>query len=427
VRRFFAFLLGNWPLKLGAVALATVLYGGVVLSQNTRTWPGQVAIDVLNPPQNAAVLNFLGYVKDIQFQAPLDVASRLTNGSFHASVDLAGIAPQPNGPPIEVPVTLTAVDASVSIVDFGPKVVRVTLDPVITQTRPVTVDRGLVPTSLTLGPPQVEPQNVTLTGASSRVTSVRTVVARVTIDASGLNVDQQVDLLALDGNGAQVSGVQIDPGRVRVRIEVSHDSATVQLPVRVQFIGDPAAGHQVATVSVVPIVVSVGGEAAVVARLAGIATLPIDLAGRDAPFSVDIPLDVPPDVTIEGSTSVHVQVEIEVSEVSRAFETGVEIRGARPDFLYTLGRPSVLVTLAGPATTLDQLSASDLHALLQVASLTPGNHEVRAEVESRAGTTVVSVSPEDVLVEVSEAPRVTPEPSAAPTPAASEPAATVTP
>ena len=44
MRRFFSFLVGNWPLKLGAIALATVLYGGVVISENVRTWGGQVPI-----------------------------------------------------------------------------------------------------------------------------------------------------------------------------------------------------------------------------------------------------------------------------------------------------------------------------------------------------------------------------------------------
>jgi YbbR domain-containing protein len=421
VRRLLAFLLGNWPLKLGAVALATVLYGGVVLSQNTRTWPGQVAIDVLNPPQNAAVLNFLGYVTDIEFRAPLDVASRLTSGSFHASVNLANVVPVPNGPPVEVPVIVSAVDASVVIVDYSPKMVNVTLDPVITQTRPVTVDRGQVPLSLNIGPPQVEPANVTLTGASSRVTSVRTVVARVTIDASGLNVDQEVDLQPLDGNGARVSGIQIDPARVRVRINVSHDSATVQLPVRVQLVGSPATSHQVSSVSVDPIVVSVSGESAVVKRLGGIATLPIDLAGRDASFSVDVLLDVPADVTVEGSTTVRVQVGIDVSQVSRTFDVGLEIRGARGDLLYTLGRPSVQVVVAGPATLVDGITPADLHAILQVAALPAGSQQVRVEVQVPAGTTLVSVAPTDVSVDVVAAPIVTPEPTPSPAPTTSPP------
>jgi YbbR domain-containing protein len=249
------------------------------------------------------------------------------------------------------------------------------------------------------------------------------VVARVTIDASGLNVDQEVDLQPLDGNGARVSGIQIDPARVRVRINVSHDSATVQLPVRVQLVGSPATSHQVSSVSVDPIVVSVSGESAVVKRLGGIATLPIDLAGRDASFSVDVLLDVPADVTVEGSTTVRVQVGIDVSQVSRTFDVGLEIRGARGDLLYTLGRPSVQVVVAGPATLVDGITPADLHAILQVAALPAGSQQVRVEVQVPAGTTLVSAAPTDVGVEVVAAPIVTPEPTPSPAPTPSAPPA----
>ena len=45
VRLVLAFILRNWPLKLGAVFLATVLYAGLVLAQNTRTFPARVPIE----------------------------------------------------------------------------------------------------------------------------------------------------------------------------------------------------------------------------------------------------------------------------------------------------------------------------------------------------------------------------------------------
>ena len=49
MRRALDFLLRNWPLKLGAILLATVLYSGLVLAQNVRTWTGQVPVD-FDPP-----------------------------------------------------------------------------------------------------------------------------------------------------------------------------------------------------------------------------------------------------------------------------------------------------------------------------------------------------------------------------------------
>ncbi len=62
VRRLLDFVLRNWPLKLAAIGLATVLYAGVTLSGNERTWPGAVPIEVLDPPPGAAVLDLPGSV-----------------------------------------------------------------------------------------------------------------------------------------------------------------------------------------------------------------------------------------------------------------------------------------------------------------------------------------------------------------------------
>ena len=36
--RAIGFVVHNWPLKLAAIGLATLLYGGLVVSQNTETF-----------------------------------------------------------------------------------------------------------------------------------------------------------------------------------------------------------------------------------------------------------------------------------------------------------------------------------------------------------------------------------------------------
>ena len=79
-------------------------------------------------------------------------------------------------------------------------------------------------------------------GASSRVAAVQAVVARVAIDASGLNVDQDVDLEAVDETGAPVPGVEIIPQRVHVRIDVARELAYATLPVVPVLTGEPGAG-----------------------------------------------------------------------------------------------------------------------------------------------------------------------------------------
>ena len=45
VRRGVRFVVHNWPLKLAAIALATLLYAGLVASQDSSTFPGPVTVD----------------------------------------------------------------------------------------------------------------------------------------------------------------------------------------------------------------------------------------------------------------------------------------------------------------------------------------------------------------------------------------------
>ena len=44
MRRALELVVRNWPLKLAAIVLATLLYAGLVLSQNAQVWPGSVPI-----------------------------------------------------------------------------------------------------------------------------------------------------------------------------------------------------------------------------------------------------------------------------------------------------------------------------------------------------------------------------------------------
>ena len=98
----------NWPLKLAAIALATVLYAGLALSQNARVWPGRVPIETVNQPTGAFLLENLGDVTTIRYYAPADVAARISSGDFQALVDLSSVTPAPGGAPVSVPVQVIA-------------------------------------------------------------------------------------------------------------------------------------------------------------------------------------------------------------------------------------------------------------------------------------------------------------------------------
>ena len=85
-----AWLLRNWALKLGALALAMVLYTGLVFSGSftERTFPG-VPVATLNQPDGTYVLTQqLGSV-DIRYRIAADATGGVTAESFAVTIDLA--------------------------------------------------------------------------------------------------------------------------------------------------------------------------------------------------------------------------------------------------------------------------------------------------------------------------------------------------
>jgi YbbR domain-containing protein len=309
VRRVTNFLRRNWPLRLGAILLATVLYTGLVLGQNVREWKGEVPIERIRQPADVTLISEIPPVTVIRYRAPIDVL--LSPNLFAANVDLSGVAPVSGGPPIAVPVTLVSLDQRVQIVDFQPRQVQVQLDPVTERTLPVTVDLGTVPDGVTVGSPQVEPGAVTLRGASTRVELVSQVVARVSVDAAALNVDRDVELVAVDGNGNPVPGVDIDPQRARVRVAVARELANRTLPVVPVLTGAPAAGYRIVAISVEPLIVTLSGEAATIGALEGAFTESISVEGRTTDLEAVVNLDLPAGVSVIGTQQVRVVLTID--------------------------------------------------------------------------------------------------------------------
>ena len=92
VERAVRFVVHNWPLKLAAIALATLLYAGLVASQDSSVFPGPVPVSAINKPPGTVVTNELRDLDQIRYIAPLEVG-RLLADDFEATVDLSNVEP----------------------------------------------------------------------------------------------------------------------------------------------------------------------------------------------------------------------------------------------------------------------------------------------------------------------------------------------
>jgi YbbR domain-containing protein len=417
MRAAIAFVFRNWPLKLAAILVATALYAGIVVSQNARTWPGLVPIEPLNQPANAFILDALPDVTAIRYLAPVDAANRLSSSSFTATVDLGSVDARTGAPFVSAPVIVTATDPRVQVVDYSPQRVQIRIDPLVDATVPVVVDRGTLPSGLSASDPVVTPPEVTVTGPRTQVDQVVSAAARVRIQPAGLDVNEDVDLVALDGRGEPVSQVDLSPSSVHVQIAVASSSTTRTVPITPVVAGDPAPGYEVVSATADPPLVTVQGDAKALSGLTAISTRPVSVAGAQGDVVRAVALAPPQGVTLGATTRATVTVHLRPIVGTRSLSAGIELTGARGDSTYQLSVDSVSVTLGGPLTTLDAMDAAAFTTSVDVSALAEGSHVVPVIVTPPAGLAVVATDPAQVTVTVTvhlPSPEPTPSPSVVP-------------
>jgi YbbR domain-containing protein len=414
--RILRFILRNLPLKIGAVLLAVILYVAMVALQSTQQWPGTIPIEPVNQPADTYLIDAqnLPGVADIRYIAPPDVP--ISQSFFHATVDLASAKVSETGSSL-LRVQLVADDKRIQIISFTPQQISVKLEPIQQKQVNVQVDTGTVPAGLQPGTPVLSTSSVVVTGAASIVSRVAYAQARVPIDASGLDVNMNVDLVARDAAGATVDSVTFNPRQVHVQMLVGSQVRSETVPVNPVITDSPASGYYITSIDVTPSVVLVRGQADALALLNGKAnTKAISIAGATGDVSVSVALDLPANVTSDTTGPIAIVIHLRSPDSTRSVTVGVVLAGARSDRIYALSTPSVVVTLGGATAALNAFDTSALVASASIGSLDVGTHTVTLTITVPPGIKVVAISPGLVIVSVVAPPSPSPSPSPSPVP-----------
>jgi YbbR domain-containing protein len=412
VKRVFRRLFHNWPLKLAAIVLATMLYAGFVLSQSVQEYTGGVQIKALNIPTTASLGTNLPQVTRIRYVAVGNASARASADSFQATVDLADV--DPTGGPTFVPVRVQSVDPRFTVVDYEPRTISVSLDPIKTRTGiPVNVIQGVAPENLTVRPAVVTPSTVSIRGPASIVDRVTEVQANVNVEPSGLDVDRDVDLIPVDALGDRVTPVDVEPATAHIRIEVFNVLRSRPLAVAPKLSGVPAPGYEVTAITVDPLSVSVEGEADQLEGLLQADTEPVFITGATSDVVQDVGLALPEGVLpVGGDVTVRVTVTIKPIASTRTYDAAVVLAAPNPALEYRLSFTHALATLGGALTDLDRLDGASFVVVAQVGSLGPGSHNVTLSANPPVGLSIVRIEPVSVTVTIT--PLASPSPSASP-------------
>jgi YbbR domain-containing protein len=406
-----AWLVRNWALKLAALALATILYTGLVFSGSfTEQTLAGAAIRALAQPQGTFLLGQQLGTVDIHYRIASNAPARVTEGSFAVTVDLKAYDLSQAPEQQSLPVRVRPVIEGVTVLSYEPRTVSVALDRLEEAKVRTAVDYGEVPAGLEISTPQLSDAEVTATGPESLLHRVDRALATVRIDASGIDCCGQVDLVPVDIDGQRVESVDLNPSTVRVQIDVSTVETSRTVPIRPLLTGAPAAGFEVGTVTADPSVVTLRGAPEVLAAIGEVLTEPISLSFSDTTLHATGTLVVPDGARLADPADAEPTIVVEIRETiaTRTLLLGLVCSGAPAGSACLPQIGQVAVIVRGTASALNGLDPADLTPLLDVTGLGPGDHLVQPKLTLPSGVTQVSISPISVTVTI--VPPATPAP-----------------
>ena len=295
---------------------------------------------------------------------------------------------------------MISIDDRITVVGVQPSAVTVDLDRLDHKMVDVVVDHGPTPSGLELGEDTVVPARVEVSGPASVLERVVGARASVIIQPSGIDVDQDIDLVAIDELGDAVGQVDVEPSAAHLTIPVFSNRETRTLPINPVVSGDPAAGFEIAGVTVDPPVVLVEGDADQLAQLLRVDTAQIPMTGVSSDLTTEVALALPTGVLAVGQDKITVTVTLRPVTATRTFSAGVRLIGAGRGLSYAVDADRVLVTIGGSVADLDRLSGTALVVDLDVTGLQPGTETVPATMDLPTGATLVSASPSGIGVTI---------------------------
>jgi YbbR domain-containing protein len=225
------------------------------------------------------------------------------------------------------------------------------------------------------------------------------------VNLAGQRVDVVEDRVRLEPRDARdggISRVALAPETARVTVRLEQREYSLPFAVNPRVTGQPAAGYNVAGISVDPRLVTVTGpleQLQSIDAVRGLETEEISISdARDDVLSA-VEIELPDGVRIDGGPTVNVIIDIAPAQGVYTFRVIPDIRNADAGLLITPAG-SIAITLSGDVPALDNLTAESIDASVDAADLGEGLHALPVSVAAPPGTAIVSIDPPELGVAI---------------------------
>jgi YbbR domain-containing protein len=411
---FFRSLGRNIPTLLTAFLLAVAIWVLAVISTDPsqeQPLKNPVPITIVSQDSTLAITNTLPSTTSVVLKAPKSVWERINAdpNSVLALLDLSGVPAGEHNLPVRIQIGYhPAVLVSSSVPEM-----TVEMEDIISRTLPVGyVTEGSPAPGYSLGNVSVTPNMATVTGPSSLVNTVAGLQVTLPLNNTAETLSQDLPIMASNDGGVQVQGVQTAPSIAHVTQTVEQRGGYRTVVVKVPITGQLANGYRLNNITVNPPLLTVfSDDPTLVENLPGyIETFPVNLSGINKDTDIRAKLNMPQGIQMNGEESVQVHLGVSPLEGSLTFSNQmVEVEGLQSGYAAKVSPTRVDVIISGPLPILNKLTANDVHVVMDLTGMAPGDYQKKPVAKIAVdGLKVDSILPDTLEVIITVAPTPTP-------------------
>lgn len=383
--KFIGKFVKNLPSLLTAIILALAVWIFAVTQSDpteTRTYPRSLEMEIIGLDPSLMIINAINDQVSLGIRAPASILTQLESNSnlINVTLDLSGLSPGEYNLKPQINISLKPAE----VIQLNPSTIFVELDSIVTETFMVEIETiGNPAIGFETNTPELSGDTILVSGPQDRVETVARVIGEVNIVDVSENIERTIDLRAVDSNGNQVQGIQLNPSSIHVIIPVVQRGGYRTVVVKIVTSGQIAAGYRLTNIFAMPPTVTIySSNPSLVESVPGfIETTPINLNGANENLEIKVALNLPEGINVVGSQNVTVQVGLEPIESSINFSNiVVETQGLEEELKASISPASVDVFLSGPLNLLEQLNPSELMVIIDLTDRGPGTYQLAPEV-----------------------------------------------
>ncbi|MHB8170727.1 MAG: CdaR family protein [Thermincolia bacterium] len=210
------------------------------------------------------------------------------------------------------PVKVTGIPSGLRLASVQPEQVKVDITTIGRKQVYINIEYlGKTAPGYGVAQPVLKPEVVVVRGPVEKLDQVARAMVTVELRGGKNELVEYLPVQLIDGKGGAVDSrlVQFEPKVVEVRVPITKNPVSLELPIRAVLQGEPANGFRVERVVVSPAKVMASGEGKSLQGLKEALTMPIDVTGKDGDFTVEVGLKAPAGVTFD-KPKVRVEVKL---------------------------------------------------------------------------------------------------------------------